>query len=148
MPWLGSVILGAYFVAAKLGASVPDVPMTARLLVAAVAFAPLIIGAIASIAGPIPGLAWMFRLPTPKLLVNDTGVRLLPGRSDEPEWSLDWGEIQGLRSRGFPAHIEIDSARGTVVLPSSLSVGRVEGTGAIVRVWDLLEAWTALPGFR
>lgn len=143
LPWLALVVLGAATAFSLVGTSVPQVPSAVRWLVVVIAFAPLLVGLLASLLGPRPGLKWMFRVPAPRLIVTPSQLELVPGRSDDPAWSLPWGEIEGFNRRNLPNRIEVVSSQGSSLIPGSLSVGVIAGTGAVIQTIDFLLTWAA-----
>ena len=143
LPWLALVVLGAATAFSLVGISVPQVPSAVRWLVAVIAFAPLLVALLASLFGPRPGLKWMFRLPVPRLLVTPSRFELVPGRSDDPAWSLPWGENEGFNRRTFPNTIETVSSQGSSLIPGSLSVGVIAGTGAVIQTVEFLVTWAS-----
>jgi hypothetical protein len=141
LPWVGLVVLGAYAATSLVGLSAPEVPPVIRWFVGLIALAPILIGMLGSLLGPRPGLQWMFRLPVPRLIVTPSHLQLVPGRSDDPAWSLPWGEIEGFDRRTLPNRIEVVWSQGSSLIPGSLSVGVIAGTGAVVQTVEFLLTW-------
>ena len=143
LPWAGLVVLGAYAASSLVSLSPPEVPSAVRWLVGLIALAPIGIGLLASLLGPRPGLKWIFRVPVPRLIVTPSQLQLLLGRSDDPAWSLAWRDIEGFNRRTLPNRIEVVSSQGSLLIPGSLFVGVIAGTGAVVKTVDFLLAWAA-----
>jgi hypothetical protein len=143
LPWVGLVVMGAYTATSLVGLSAPEVPSVIRWFVGLIALVPILIGLLGSLLGPRPGLQWMFRLPVPRLIVTPSQLQLVPGRSDDPAWSLPWGEIEGFNRRTLPNRIEVVSSQGSLLIPGSLFVGVIAGTGAVVKTVEFLLAWAA-----
>jgi hypothetical protein len=141
LPWVGLVVMGAHTATSLVGLSAPEVPSVVRWFVGLIALAPILIGLLGSLLGPRPGLQWMFRLPVPRLIVTPSQLQLVPGRSDDPAWSLPWGEIEGFNRRTLPNRIEVVWSQGSSLIPGSLSVGVMAGTGAVVQTVELLLTW-------
>jgi hypothetical protein len=145
MPWAAIVTLGTAFAFALFGVPVPEVPALVRWLVGVIALAPIGVGLVGSLVGPRAGFTWMFRLPVPRLRVSPSGMELVPGRPDDPAWTVAWSEIEGLLRHGFPERIKIVSARGALPVPRSLSVGIAGDSGEVVRFVDLVRLWLGPP---